>query len=89
MAIPILAIVQAVATLSPLFKKNSQTEKAQAKVLLKDNNASVSSRAGMAAVIAAGGVYAATPPESLEGLITALVLAAFGVFSYFYPQAGK
>ena len=80
MAFPILAVVQAIATLTPLFKENTQSEKAQAKELLKDSVDPGTTALGFAALGGAGTVIAV---GGLDELITSLVMAVLGIVLYF------
>ena len=83
MALPILALIQAATTLIPLFSKKGPSEKAAAKKLLKANNGPVSSSVGIAAITASLGLC--TQVSSLEEAIMPLILALFGLYSYFKP----
>ena len=82
MAIPVPVLIQAVTTLIPLFtkKRKSETEKAQAKQALVDNNGPLSSAAGL--LLFGGGVAYASTEEAIMGGLTALV----GVALYFYRK---
>ncbi len=83
MAFPVLALIQAVTTLTPLFKKNSLSEKEEAKKLLSANNGPVSSSVGIAAITASLGL--GSQVSSLEEAIIPLIVAIFGLISYFKP----
>ena len=80
MAFPILAVVQAITTLTPLFKKNSLSEKEEAKVILKDSVDPSTTALGFAALGGAGTVLAV---GGLDELVTSLVMAVMGIILYF------
>ena len=83
MALPILALIQAATTLLPLLSKKGPSEKEAAKKLLSANNGPVSSSVGIAAFTAALGM--GTQVTSLGGAIMPLIVAIFGLISYFKP----
>ncbi len=85
MALPILAIIQAVTTLTPLFSKKGPSEKEEAKKLLAENHGPVSSSLGVAGMVAAAVMVPQV--DSLESAIAPLVSAIVGLICYFYRKA--
>ncbi len=81
--VPVLALIQAATTLLPLLSKKGPSEKEAAKRLLKANNGPVSSSVGVAAITASLGLC--TQVTSLEDVIMPLIVAIFGLISYFKP----
>ena len=79
MAIPFLAVAQAISTLVPLFNK-SLSEKAEAKKVLAANNGTITSSIGQLAI--GESVVALTQSASLEEAITAVVTSIIGLLLY-------
>ena len=71
MAFPVLALIQAVTTLTPLFKKNSLSEKEEAKKLLSANNGPISSSLGVG--LMASGLAVGSMEEAVYGLVMGVV----------------
>ena len=83
MPLPVLPVLlQAGIDILPFITK-SLSEKADAKKLLAENNGPISSSIGVAAITASLGLC--TQVTSLEEAIMPLILALFGLYSYFKP----
>lgn len=78
MAITVPLILQAFATISPLFKKNSLSEKEDAKKVLKANHGPVSTL--LAAGLVTGGVVYGSLEEAIYGVLAAVVGLGFYLY---------
>ena len=80
MAIPFLAIAQAINVLLPITPKRSMSEEAEAKQVIASNHGPVSTSIGN--ILMGGGVVYGSTEDAVMGVITSLVGLGFYLFDH-------